>query len=107
MKKIRNYNPDLGFTLNDIKALLILEEADDYCGNHSYNLLDSVCQSVEENTTYSYDNSGIQRVYDILMERASSAVEDYERQLIEQGYTQEDINEYHKERRRANNGKDF
>lgn len=100
MKKIRNYNPDLGFTLNDIKTLLILEEADDYCCNHSYNLLDAVCQSVEENITFSYENQVVQRVYDIFMERASFAVEEYEKQLIEQGYTQEDIDEYHKSKKK-------
>lgn len=98
--KIKNYNPDLGLTLSDLRMLLILEEGDDvYCMGLAADVLDCVIQSVLRKTTFTFGCQPKQIVYDILMEKVSASVEEYEKQLLEQGYTQEDIEEYHKEQR--------
>lgn len=102
MKKIRNYNPNLGLTLNDIKMLLLLDEMDEYGFNYTYKFLNDICQSVEEETTFEY-GGGIQSIYDNLMGKVEPAVEEYEKQLLEQGYTQEDIDEYHTHIRERHN----
>ena len=102
MKKIKNYNPDLGLTLNDLRMLMVLYDEDDY--NLVADIVDAVIQSVEEGTTFTFPYNPKQVVYDVLMEKVAPTVEDYERQLLEQGYTQEDIVEYHRAKREANNG---
>ena len=97
--KIKDYNPDLGLTLNDLRMLLILDEGDEDFTGLLADVLDCVIQSVLRNTTFTFGYQPKQIVYDILMEKVSASVEEYEKQLLEQGYTQEDIEEYHREQR--------
>lgn len=92
MAKIRNYNPNLGLRLNDLKMLLGLSY---YQAN---NVIDAVCKSVEGDCTYTFGNQQSQFVYDLMMKSVNNNVESYDRYLIEKlGYTREDIEQYHKE----------
>lgn len=96
MKQIKNYNPDLGLTLNDFSVLLVLEEADEFCGSLMEDVIEAIYNSVKADTSYTFPYRPKQIAYDTLMEKVSANVEEYEKQLIEQGYTQDDIDEYHK-----------
>lgn len=98
MAKIKNYNPNLGFRLNDLKMLF---------GLSNYQIVDvlkAICNSVDGDTTYSFNISQCQIVYNLLMRNITDNVESYDRYLIEKlGYTRDEIEEYHdKENERIN-----
>lgn len=54
--KIKNYNPELGFTLNDLRMLLVLDYDDDLgCGyNLARDIIKCIDSSIKENTTYTF-----------------------------------------------------
>ena len=90
MKTIRNYNPNLGLTLNDLKMLMMLE--DEICLRA---VIDAVIKSVDCNTSFTLAYEPNQIAYDLIMGKVLEGVEEYNNQLIEKGYTQEDIEEYY------------
>lgn len=98
--KIRNYNPEIKFTLNDLKLLLLLEE--DYPGGAGH-IIDTIVTSLEQDTTFTFESGTNQIAYDILYGKAKECTDEYEIHLLENGYLKEDIDEYHNYMREKNN----
>lgn len=99
MKEIKNYNPMLSIKLNDLKMLLHLSE------EGKIRVLDSVIISAETNEFHSTLRPGDEDIDDVeyisqnIISTISNSVKSYDEFLINTlGYTEEDIDEFHKSR---------
>lgn len=90
MGKIRSYNPSLGIRLSDLKVLTTLSNS------QIRTILECVCKSVEQDTTYTMGYYQNQYLYDNIMRNIQPNIESYDRYLIEKlGHTRQEIDEYH------------
>lgn len=96
--KIRNYNPNLGIRLSDLRALTTLTNA------QMRTVLESICESVEQDTTYTFANYQNQYLYDNIMRNIQPNIDSYNRFLIgKMGHTAQEIIEYHRYMSEKNN----
>ena len=96
--RIRNYNPNLGIRLSDLRALTTLTNT------QMRTVLECICDSVEQDTAFDFGNYQNQYLYDNIMRNIQPNIDSYDRFLIgKMGYTEQDIIEYHRNMREKDN----
>lgn len=97
MGKIKNYNPNLGIRLSDLKVLTTLSNL------QIRTILECVVNSVEQDVTYKMGYFQNQYLYDNIMRNIQPNIDSYDRYLIDKlGHTRQEIEEYHNQMKEEN-----